>query len=280
MGAGLTYKETLEFPFCKDFITYKAGDFLVFDFLLCLPTAIFLLFLLIRMRNSIRKLRESESMIMSTYYGFLWGVCLFNIARCVLNYAFPYPEMLFDLLFLISHCVLVFLEVSVVIFMSHGYMVSGREAIQRTALITGIISTIYIVVQAILLYVLNVHLYRVQSGSSALYWFIMSGIFSLVYVTILILPRTPLRDYLPARRSFYYYVIFLCLLYSLKMIGAAFVYFGAEIGYCFVDVQMLAYYTLYAPILYICFMKDFFKEVILPDYYMEMHKSGFFDSDT
>jgi hypothetical protein len=58
-------------------------------------------------------------------------VTVFNVARSLLAYFHPHPEVAYDIVYLISNFVLIFIEVSVIVFMSHSYMVSGREAITR-----------------------------------------------------------------------------------------------------------------------------------------------------
>jgi len=274
------FEEALKNGWCKEFINWKWNEVKIFDLILCLPTALFLIFLLLNLRISWRKLVETESLIMSTYYGFLWCVCLYNLARCLFLYFFPGPTVLHNILYLISNFVLIFVEISVVVFMSHGHMVSGREALTRTVLITGIITSLYSVVQAILTFGLGIELFPMDEGASSLFWLISCAVFTMTYTIIIVLPKTSLRDRLPARPSFYHYVSFLLSLNLMEAFGATLVYSGMDGGFCFVDLAMFGYYSLYAPLLYFCFLREFFKEVVLPDAFMEMSKSGFLDSDT
>jgi len=252
----------------------------VFDLFLCLPTTVFVIFLIIKLRSALRKLYETESLIMSTYYSFIWSVSIFNILRCLLNYFLKEPDIVYNILFLLSNFILVFLEISVVVFMSHGYMVSGREAIHRTIVITGAVCLVYITIQAGFLFGMNLKLYKQVDSPSCLYWFIVNFLFAIIYLVILILPKTSLRDKLPARRSFYHYVTFLFVLNFVKCIGEIMVYAHLDVGFCFIDVGFFAYYALYAPLLYICFLRDFFRDVTLPYGFVEMSKSGYLDSDT
>jgi len=279
---GSTASEIFNTPYCRDLMMeWKiGGEVGVFDLLLCIPSTMFLIFLLAKLRSSIRKLLETESLIMSTYYGFLWFVCLFNIGRSLLDYFFPNPPVLYDLLFLITNFILVFVEVSVVVFMSHGYMVSGREAITRTIWITLVIGAVYTIVQAIMIFGLHLQLFKPVEKSVMLYWIIISLLFTVLYFIILLLPRTSMKDKLPARPSFYRYVGFLFALNLIKAIGDVMVFVNVDIGYCFIDLGIFGYYALYAPILYVCFLQEFFRDVILSDGYVEMEKSGYLDSDT
>jgi len=270
-----------DMPYCKEFITWEYNGVNVYDLCLTIPTTCFLLFLLFKLRSSIRKLLETESMIMSTYYGFLWCVCLFNISRSLLNYVVPNNPMLYNSLFMIANFILIFVEVSVVVFMSHGHMVSGREAIQRTVWITAAICVIYIVLQAVFLFGLGLQLYQPTSDSGVqLYWFILGTVFALGYLIILILPKTSLKDRLPARPAFYHYVGLLFALNITKALGSILIFAGGDIGFCFVDLGVFGYFSLYAPTLYICFLQDFFGDMTLSDGYVEMEKSGYLDTDT
>lgn len=38
-----------------------------------------------RLKPSLRKLQRSRSLIMGTYYGFLWAITLLNLVRCILQ---------------------------------------------------------------------------------------------------------------------------------------------------------------------------------------------------
>jgi len=142
------FRQVFETPYCKDFLIWNWKGIEVFDLFLCLPTTVFVIFLIIKLRSALRKLYETESLIMSTYYSFIWSVSIFNILRCLLNYFLKEPDIVYNILFLLSNFILVFLEISVVVFMSHGYMVSGREAIHRTIVITVAICLVYITIQA------------------------------------------------------------------------------------------------------------------------------------
>jgi hypothetical protein len=37
------------------------------------------------LKSSLRKLQRSRSHIMATYYGFLWGITVLNLFRCILQ---------------------------------------------------------------------------------------------------------------------------------------------------------------------------------------------------
>lgn len=53
--------------------------------LLSLPLLLFLAFLLSRARQSLLRLRQTGSLVMTSYYALLWAVCIVNLIRCVIQ---------------------------------------------------------------------------------------------------------------------------------------------------------------------------------------------------
>jgi hypothetical protein len=65
--------DIIDEPFCKDLLTYKLGNgVMIFELLEGIPTFVFFIYMVYKLRSSLNKLYETESLIMSTYYGFLW----------------------------------------------------------------------------------------------------------------------------------------------------------------------------------------------------------------
>lgn len=154
----LEARDVLSFDssFCRDvtLTTISGTDVPIFYVVVAIPTIIFFLYLLLHLRSSIRKLRESESLIMSTYYGFCLGVLLFNAGRIVWGLTFPTWDtsgVLYDIIFIIINFVLMFVEVSVLILLSDNYAISGREAIPKTVWISVLVSFLYTAVQVIII---------------------------------------------------------------------------------------------------------------------------------
>ena len=48
----------------------------------------------------------------------------------------------------------------------------------------------------------------------------------------------------------------------------------------FSDVGTFLYYSLFTPLLYYCFLYEFFRDINLPSYYQEMIQQGYLDTDT
>lgn len=83
------------------------------------------------------------------------------------------------------------------------------------------------------------------SKPANMYWFVINTIFAIVYLIILILPKTSLKERLPgsifhvpsslthleARPSFYHYVGFLFALNLIRAIGEIIVFGGLALGY-------------------------------------------------
>jgi len=247
-----------------------------------IPVALFVCYLLWFLQDSLRKLRQSESLIMSTYYGFLWSVCIFNAVRCLFNVMALYdPRLVDQLVFLMFSSAVIFLEVAVVVFMAHGNAVTGREAIRKTMQISGTAGSVFFSVEVVLMFGLGVPLHSF-SGYSSLFWFISSFLFAVAYLVILILPKTSIASdiFHVVRPTFYHYVGFLLALYVLLAIGSIFIFVGLDSGYCITMTSSFAYNAFYAPILYICFLRDFFKDVQVSEPLLEMHLGGYADSDS
>eukprot|EP01130_Rhizamoeba_saxonica_P006609 TRINITY_DN2627_c0_g1_i1.p1 TRINITY_DN2627_c0_g1~~TRINITY_DN2627_c0_g1_i1.p1 ORF type:complete len:299 (+),score=1.58 TRINITY_DN2627_c0_g1_i1:49-897(+) len=275
---GMNIMDILTTKQCYDIFAFKFSSINLFFTILIVPVIFFLLFLLSQLSRSYAKLKQSDSIIMKTYYSFIWGVCGFNLIRVVLSmfmYHYPTDNRVFSIPFLVVNCTLIFLEVSVVIFMTFRYVVSEYEAIKRTGVISILFSILHTSVQIVLIFVLELDLYGYSETSehtnwNYMYWFISSAVFVVIYLVIMILPKTSLRYRVPSRASFYYYVQFLFFEYLFFSIGGLLVSFSLDIGYCFIDLYMILHFALYAPVLYYCFLAEFFRNLRVPSAYNDL----------
>lgn len=108
-------------------------------------------------------------------------------------------------------------QVSVVVFLLHGYVASSAAALKRTLLISGAFAAVDTILQAIFIWSLDIQLY-VYAGQEAsmlqgdmvwrkwAFWVTNALLFMLVYLGLLLLPLTRWRDLLPAKDMFHYYV--------------------------------------------------------------------------
>uniref|UniRef100_A0AAX7V0C1 Integral membrane protein GPR175 n=1 Tax=Astatotilapia calliptera TaxID=8154 RepID=A0AAX7V0C1_ASTCA len=92
------------------------------------------------------------------------------------------------------------------------------------------------------------------------FWLASSCFFFLVYSLIVILPKTPIRERisLPSKRSFYVYAAILSLLNLVQGLGSALLCAEVIEGLCCVDVTTFLYFSAFAPLIYVTFLKGFF----------------------
>jgi len=283
--------DPLHLEYCHEGLTYDIeGAISVFSILALIPTLFFLAFLLFTIKKAMIRLNESDSMVNSIYYVFVWGVVSFNVGRLVLliiAHVQPDPQALFSVLFIFVHSVLLFIEFSVVVFMSHKFTFTGREALPRSIMISLAVSSFFGFMELICVFALKMNIFtpKDEDGRAQIYWFAENLFLSLIYLAIMVLPKTPLAHFFqfPEFRSkphFYYYVMFLFFLNGLQSFGALLALLPLSIGTCFSDIGRLIYYYTYVPLLYWAFLRDFFRQVTLSSEYSEMMSSGYFDSDT
>jgi hypothetical protein len=261
----------------------------LYDLVLALPALLFLLFLLTRLRSSVRKLMQSRSHIMTTYYTFLWVICILNICWTLLKMQQtrgPDQETAWNVMSLVTRFGMVLLEVSVVVFLSQGYLISGWDALLRTLLFSGLFASVDALLNAVYIFGLSIPLFITQDDAGDWnkwgFWMMHNLFFTAVYFVILILPYTRWRDRLPARPAFYHYVLILFILNGLEAFGSTLLGFGADFGYCVYGLSAFFYYALYPPLLYATFLADFLREEDLQmedAYYSEMKDAGYFDAD-
>lgn len=116
----------------------------------------------------------------------------------------------------------------------------------------------------------------ILAGDPAIYEVISSAALCIIYMAIVILPYTRFRNKVPERKSFYIYVLFLIALNALQVIGSVLIFLCVGVGICVVSISQvsetrtnmllistwlqLLYFSCYAPVLYLCFLKDFFQK--------------------
>lgn len=281
---------------CMDFVSphgTKRSNGVVYDVVIGLPTLLFVAFLALRCRAAVRKLARSQSPIMTTYYGFLWVVCAINVLRCGVQMWQVEPAehvRLYNALWLTTRFGMNFLEVSVVVFLAQGYLVSGRQALVRTLAVAGAFAALDTLVKSLYVFVWEIQLFAgeepMEGGayrwSKWGYWVVHTGFFAAGYGFILALPHTRWRDCLPARQQFYRYARVLFAINALECCGALLVGSHALLGYCVYGVSNLVYYAVYPPLLYITFLAEFFSDTELEleeAYYAELREAGYWSDD-
>lgn len=160
-----------------------------------------------------------------------------------------------------------YLSIKFHIYLDTGHLDSATS-IRRVLLVTSFVSFAYSVCQGSLEVLAHDEIFHVSSRGlllfghgGVLFWFVSSIIFTMLYVFILLLPWTPLRDKLalPAKRSFYVYVAILLTLNLSCSFGGALLLVNVKEGLCVVDITTCVYFTFFTPLVYYTFLSDVFE---------------------
>ncbi|XP_012272881.1 transmembrane protein adipocyte-associated 1 homolog isoform X1 [Orussus abietinus] len=260
--------------FCK-LILYKEiqnSRVRIWDVVILIPNLIFLLFVAVRFNRARLKLRATSSPIFLAFYGLVICNVIISVIRCVVsmtvNAAATVGGNVDKILWVTVRFFLLATEMSVVIFgLAFGHL-DSRSSIRRVLLATSFIALAFTITQGTLELVLPDDTFRIPSKDfyvfghgGMMFWFCSSIVFTTIYIFILILPWTRLRDRLalPTRKSFYVYAGILTTLDLVQSVGAGLLnYTQNPIGLCVVDLTAAIYLTLFTPLVYHTFLSEFF----------------------
>ncbi|XP_049787644.1 transmembrane protein adipocyte-associated 1 homolog isoform X1 [Schistocerca cancellata] len=258
---------------CKLVLYYEIANSRVriWDVIILMPNFIFLVFLTFRFNRARLKLRATSSPIFLAFYGLVLVNVVISLIRCVVsmtvNASVSVGDYTDKVLWIIVRFFLLAMELSVVIFgLAFGHL-DSRSSIRHVLLATSFISLGFTITQGVLEIVSpdeSFHIlskdYNLFGHGGMLFWFTSSVVFTLVYLVILILPWTRLRERLalPTKRSFYLYIFFLVVLNLTQSIGSGLLNYGIVDGLCVVDVTTCIYFTLLTPLVYHTFLSEFF----------------------
>jgi len=281
---------------CEAFVGagIRRESVVLYDVMVGLPTVLFVAFLASQLRSSVRKLGSCQNHIMTTYYCFLWLVCVLSVLRAGVQMwqASPVDHVgVWNALWLASGSGLTFLEVSVIVFLAQGYRADagvGSGALVRTLAAATTAAGVDLAVKAALIFGGGIQLFVEQQEAQSVgyywtkwgYWAARGAVFSVVYAAVVVLPHTAHRDLLPARPAFFRYAGVLLALYAAGTVAALCIAAGAGWGYCAVALCNGVYYAGYPPLLYGTFLRDYFREgeyELERAYYREMEEAGYFD---
>lgn len=243
----------------------------LWDVIILVPNALFLLFLVFRFNRARLKLRATSSPIFFAFYGLVFLNVVISVIRCVVsmtvNAAAVVGGYVDTILWITVRFFLLSTEMSVVIFgLAFGHL-DSRSSIRHVLLATSFISLAFSTSQGALEVFAPDESFRIHSKDfnlfghgGMLFWFSSSVVFSLVYLIILLLPWTRLRERLalPTKRSFYFYILFLALLNVNQSVGSGLLFCGIQEGLCVVDVTTYIYFTFFTPLVYHTFLSEFF----------------------
>ncbi|XP_069101402.1 transmembrane protein adipocyte-associated 1 homolog [Argopecten irradians] len=267
-------------PICQDILYDDIADsrVRVWDLIILVPNAVFLAFLLVKLGGAVSKLRHTNSPIFTAFYMLVFSVAVISVLRCVVSMTVNASVLAGDIadkvLWLILRFFLLATELSIVIFgLAFGHLDSKRS-IQRVLAVTSCIALLYSCTQGTLEFTYpdpnfqvkqspnsTIQDYDIFGHGGMIFWLTSSLFFFLVYTVIFILPWTSLREKLalPPKRSFYRYAAFLAALNAAQAVGSALIYSSIQNGMCVVDVTTYIYFTCFAPVVYLVFLRKFFR---------------------
>ncbi|XP_064633155.1 transmembrane protein adipocyte-associated 1 homolog [Lineus longissimus] len=246
----------------------------IWDLIILIPNLLFLLFIIYKCRSAFAKLRNTSSPIFTAFYGLVCAVAIISVLRSIVsmtvNAYVPAGDITDKVLWLVLRFFLLATELSVIIFgLAFGHL-DSQTSIRWVLLVTSFIALAYSVTQGTLEFVHKDTIYNnlntefdLFGHGGMLFWFATSVFFSVAYAIITILPCTKLADRfsMPTKKSFYYYAALLAVLNLAQSIGSGLLYYREYNGMCVVDATTYLYFTCFAPLVYLTFLKDFFKVV-------------------
>ncbi|KOB52190.1 putative transmembrane domain-containing protein [Operophtera brumata] len=212
-----------EDTFCKYVLYYEINNSRVriWDLIILIPNALFVLFLVVRFNKAQLKLRATSSPIFLTFYTLVWGNVIISLVRCAVsmtvNAAMPLGGLVDKVLWVVVRFFLLATEMSVVIFgLAFGHL-DSRSSIRYVLLATSLISLAFTATQGTLEIVMPDDMFHIETRDynlfghgGMLFWFTSSLVFALIYFLILVLPWIPLREYLALPSEFLF--LSLCFL--------------------------------------------------------------------
>lgn len=255
---------------CLQVLYEDIGDSRVrfWDLVLLVPNVAFLMFLMWKLPSARAKIRLTSSPIFITFYILVFVVAVVGITRAIVSMtvsASSAATIIDKVLWEITRFFLLTIELSVIILgLAFGHLES-KSSIKRVLAITAVLALAYSITQGTLeiLYPdehLSAEDFNIYGHGGRHFWLASSCFFFLVYSLIVILPKTPMKDRisLPSKKSFYVYAAILSLLNLVQGLGSALLCAGIIEGLCCVDVTTFLYFSVFAPLIYVTFLKGFF----------------------
>ncbi|KAF7711599.1 transmembrane protein adipocyte-associated 1 homolog [Silurus meridionalis] len=238
------------------------------DLLLLVPNVAFLIFLIWKLPSARAKIRLTSSPIFITFYILVFVVAVVGITRAIVSMTVSASSaaiIVDKVLWESTRFFLLTIELSVVILgLAFGHLES-KSSIKRVLAITAVLALAYSITQGTLeiLYPdqhLSADDFNIYGHGGRHFWLASSCFFFLVYSLIVVLPKTSIRERisLPSKRSFYVYAAILSVLNMVQGLGSALLCADIIEGLCCVDVTTFLYFSVFAPLIYVTFLKGFF----------------------
>ncbi|XP_054168798.1 transmembrane protein adipocyte-associated 1 homolog [Oppia nitens] len=243
------------------------------DAIILVPNVLFMAFLLLRLKTTKQKLRQTTSPIFATFYLLVWINVITSLLRCIIsmliNVTSPAGDITDKVFWVIVRFFLLSTETSVLVFgLAFGHL-DSQTSIRRVLLVTSFISLAYSICQGCLeiispdeSFYIEEQEYYLFSHGGMIFWFCTCLIFAIVYIAVFLLPWTPCRQRipLPSKQSFYIYTLILSILNLIQAIGSSLFFNGHIAGLCMVDVTTYIYFTLFTPLVFWTFLAQFFSQ--------------------
>jgi len=258
---------------CKAILHYQVGgSFLrVWDVLILLPNIAFLLFLFFRLPTTRLRLRATSSSLFRSLYSIVFTCSLVSCLRCfiamIIHMAHPSHAMANTVIWIIARFVFLTSELSVALLgLTAGSAERaghGRRVIFTCSVTAFIICTIqaYLeIFQPFYGFQVMHSGYQIYGHGGPIFWAVTSAILVLFYSIVLCAPLFPTKhlSLMPNSRLFYCYITVQLLTNLLTGLGATLINMNNHSGMCVTNMTSYAYFTLLAPLTYLCFLHTWF----------------------
>jgi len=265
---------------CKRILYETVGDHTrVWDVLILIPNLAFLAFLIIRFRAARRRLGETHAPVLSAFHALVCVSTLVSVARSLIaivscnvgGHAAFNGQAADKVLWVTLRAFLLATEISVLAFALLSGHLDSKASIKRVVLVASTASFVFSAIQMGLEFGQPDTAFKINKDQQLfghggrVFWSLSSGLFALVYATVLALPYLPGCSHwvmVPHKRSFYYYVTFLFFLNVVQAVGAGMAESASNAvnnpGLCFVNMTTYVYFVAFTPIVYFAFLAQFF----------------------
>ena len=255
---------------CKAILHVHVGNsnIRVWDILLLIPNLAFLLFLFFRLSSTRMRLRATKSEVIRMFYSLVLALVLTGSFRCfiaiILYLTNPVHDRMDTLIWECGQMIFLTIEITVgLLAMTGGKRDSlshCRRIIIVSCLISMVISSIQLymeVSQPYYGYMVLETGYQMYGSGGPVFAAVMSFIMVLFYFIMLVVRMSSAKHgaLISPGFRYYLYLVSLLSLHSLACVGAATLSVQINSGLCITNITKYFYFTLLAPLTYICFLQ-------------------------
>jgi hypothetical protein len=192
------------------------GEINVYAILIMAPPALFLFFLLAKLRSAIKILRETAGvrLFRSAALAFIWVICFVNIGRVAVQVLIPTSFPIWKFMWLLLRSMFTFSQVAVAAFIfvlilhdvSFEQFISSlrldsvtKRILLQTLISSTLVSCFELIVQVVLMFAMDEPIYSTTDSAeiAAVFWIIRGVLLLTVYFGLLVLLHVypPIKDY-------------------------------------------------------------------------------------